>query len=248
MNNTQHTEHTSRAIVVEHMRKQYSVHNAAHTAITVLDDISFSIAEGMRTVITGESGSGKTTLLSLLSGLDTCDAGTVSLHGTEITQLKERERARFRLQNIGFVFQYHYLLQDFSALGNVMLPLLMIGTGTTIAKKEALNMLAFVGLSERAHHKPIQLSGGECQRVAIARALVHSPRIVLADEPTGSLDTKNSEHLRNILCSLAQEKHTTLIIATHDRDFISIADAHFHLQDGTISLAGNTTEVESSCI
>lgn len=202
--------------------------------IEVLQDISFDILKHTRTVISGESGSGKTTLLSIISGLDACDSGSIFIDGVEISTLSEQDRAVFRLSRIGFIFQHHYLLQDFTALGNVMLPLLMNGQKKKQAQEKARYMLSRVGLEKRTDHTPLRLSGGECQRVAIARAIVHSPCLILADEPTGALDTRNSEHIQAILTTLVDEAKATLIIATHETSFLSIAHSNIHLEDGAV--------------
>ncbi len=213
----------------------HKCYHKKHTEpIEALKNISLNIYKQTHTVISGESGSGKTTLLSIISGLDVCDSGSICIDEAEISKLSEQERAVFRLSRIGFVFQHHYLLQDFTALGNVMLPLLMNGYSKKHAKEKARHMLVRVGLEKRTDHRPIRLSGGECQRVAIARAIVHSPCLILADEPTGALDTRNSKHIRTMLCALVDEENATLIVATHDRSFLSIAHSHIHLKDGAV--------------
>lgn len=200
--------------------------------IPVLNDISLNIPLGSKTVITGESGSGKTTFLSLIAGLDTIDSGEITIGNTKINTLNEKKRSRFRLRHIGFVFQYHYLLSDLSAQENVMIPLLMSGVEKKMAGERATNMLYKIGMKNRASHYPAQLSGGECQRIAIARALVHNPTVVLADEPTGALDSKNSQIIRDILGELVELQKTTLIIASHDYDFLSIANIRCNIKDG----------------
>lgn len=211
-----------------------SPNTSPNTKIQVLENISFAVAEGRCAVISGQSGSGKTTLLSVLSGLEPCSAGAVRVAGTQISDLSEEERARFRLRSVGFVFQHHYLLQDFTALGNVMLPLLMAGESKKRAEEKAREMLLHVGLAGRLSHRPVELSGGECQRVAVARAVVQKPAVVFADEPTGALDTRNSETIRALLKELTKTLGTTLIVATHDKSFARIADAHLELRDGRI--------------
>ncbi len=203
--------------------------------IEVLKNISFEVCRQTHTVITGESGSGKTTLLSMISGLDASDSGSICVDGVEVSGLTEQARARFRLATIGFVFQHHYLLQDFSALGNVMLPLLMNGEKKREAREKARNVLVRVGLEKRTTHTAKQLSGGECQRVAVARAIVHSPSLILADEPTGALDARNSEYIRTMLSELVSEAKATLVVATHDNTFLSIAHSHIHLEDGSLA-------------
>ena len=212
----------------------YKSYTTGKNTVEVLKGISFCIAQGKKAVITGESGSGKTTLLSVVSGLDNINSGSILIKDAEISKAKENARAKIRLAHIGFVFQHHYLLQDFTALGNVMIPLVMLGYKKSVAKEKSLAILERVGLTHRKNHFPTQMSGGECQRTAIARALVHSPALVLADEPTGALDNKNSENIREILSTLVEEQQTTLLIATHDTDFISIADMHWHFEEGVI--------------
>ncbi len=202
--------------------------------LPVLNNITFRLVERSKTIITGESGSGKTTFLSVLAGLDTIDNGEIIIRETELHTLNEKKRAEFRLKNIGFVFQYHYLLSDLTALENVMIPLLMLGTKKVDAEEQAENIIAKMGMKQRSNHYPAQMSGGECQRIAIARALVHKPKVLLADEPTGSLDSKNSKIIRDILSELVVEQNSTLIVASHDKDFLSIADIHCYLEDGKL--------------
>lgn len=204
--------------------------------VVVFQHLTFEIAQGKKVVVTGESGSGKTTLLSILSGLDDIDSGSITIDTVCISHSNEELRAKFRLFNIGFIFQYHYLLQDFTALENVMLPLKMMNVPPKEVEARAKHILSKVGMSHRLTHIPSQMSGGECQRTAIARALVHNPLLVLADEPTGALDSNNSKIIRNLLHELVVEQKTTLILASHDRDFLEIADIHWHVsQDGMLS-------------
>lgn len=217
------------------LHQVYKTYGNTHQTIEVLQGISLSIDATTRVVISGESGSGKTTLLSVISGLDTIDSGNITIAHTNISELNEEKKAEFRLSHLGFVFQYHYLLQDFNALGNVMLPLQMSGMKKKNASEQAHEMLEKVGLAHRHTHYPSQLSGGECQRVAIARAMVHKPTLILADEPTGALDSKNSIIIRDLLCQLVEEQSCTLLIASHDKNFLPIADQHFMFQaDGTL--------------
>ncbi len=220
--------------VAIYIKDVYKTYGKGNNIISVLSNVSVIVEKGTTIVVTGESGSGKTTLLSIVSGLDNIDSGVIQIGDFTVSQATERERSFFRLKNIGFVFQYHYLLEDFNALENVMLPLQMLGYKKQEAMDKAEEILMKIGLWERAFHHPSQLSGGECQRTAIARALVHRPNVIFADEPTGALDTKNSENIRTMLSTLAKEYGTTLFIATHDEDFLYIADIHYHLQDGII--------------
>ena len=213
----------------------YKSYGKKEQQVDVLQGISLGITQGSKVVVTGESGSGKTTLLSIVSGLDNLDKGTVTIADTIISHCNESQRARFRLSHIGFIFQHHYLLQDFSAVDNVVIPLLMLGVPKKEATERASVILEKIGLAHRYTHLPTQLSGGECQRVAIARALVHEPLLVLADEPTGALDNKNSKNIRELLSMLVEEHNATLLVATHDNDFLSIADTHYHFtSDGII--------------
>ncbi len=202
--------------------------------LPVLNNVTFRLIERSKTIITGESGSGKTTFLSILAGLDTIDNGEIIIHETKLHTLNEQKRAEFRLKNIGFVFQYHYLLADLNALENVMIPLLMLGVKKTDAEEQAEVIIAKMGMKQRTTHYPAQMSGGECQRIAIARALVHKPKILLADEPTGALDSKNSKIIRDLLSELVVEQNSTLIVASHDKEFLTIADIHCYIEDGKL--------------
>ena len=203
--------------------------------LQVLKDIDLTIRRGEVVSIVGPSGAGKTTLLHVLGTLDTPDSGIVRIGGEVVTELKEKDLADFRNRHIGFVFQFHQLLPEFTALENVMIPALIAGTSKSKAKEKALRLLDMLGLAERREHKPSQLSGGEKQRVAVARALVNDPDVVLADEPSGSLDTKNKEDLHRLFFDLRDRLGQTFVIVTHDESLASITDRTIHMLDGRIS-------------
>jgi lipoprotein-releasing system ATP-binding protein len=185
-------------------------------------------------VITGESGSGKTTLLNLVAGLDAPSNGAILFEGTDLGGLSETELAVFRSRNLGFVFQFHYLMRDFTALENVMMPALIAGEAASRARERSTRLLMEVGLSDRADHYPPQLSGGEQQRVAVARALTNDPSIVLADEPTGNLDERNSTAVEDLLFELVGRHGVTLLMVTHDRRLAARGDRRLVLAHGVL--------------
>ena len=202
--------------------------------IRALDGVNLDIEPGEFLAIVGPSGSGKSTLLHQIGILDTPTSGTILLNGVDITKMSDRERSKTRNRELGFIFQYHHLLPDFNALENVMMPLLIKGTKHSKAKKIALELLEEVGLGDRIHHKPNQLSGGENQRVAIARALANSPSIVIGDEPTGNLDSKKSDSIYELLRKLNREHNQTFILVTHDERMAAKTDRIIRLVDGRI--------------
>lgn len=202
--------------------------------LEVLKGIDLVINKGEVVSIVGPSGAGKTTLLQIMGTLDKADAGTVLLNGTDLSRLKEKELAAFRNRQIGFVFQFHQLLPEFTALENVMIPALIAGTSSSDATKKAKETLDFLGLSERASHKPSELSGGEKQRVAVARALINNPSVILADEPSGSLDTQNKEELHRLFFDLRDRLGQTFVIVTHDESLASLTDRTIHMKDGKV--------------
>lgn len=204
-------------------------------SLQVLKGIDLTIDKGEVVSIVGPSGAGKTTLLQIMGTLDKPDAGRIILNNVEVNRLKDKEQAAFRNKEIGFVFQFHQLLPEFTALENVMIPALINGTSGRNARKEAEAMLDFLGLSERASHKPTELSGGEKQRVAVARALINHPSVVLADEPSGSLDTQNKEELHRLFFELRDKLGQTFVIVTHDESLAAQTDRTIHLIDGRIS-------------
>lgn len=203
-------------------------------SLQVLKGIDLTIDKGEVVSIVGPSGAGKTTLLQIMGTLDKPDIGRILLNGTEINRLKERELAAFRNREIGFVFQFHQLLPEFTALENVTIPALIQGVSSGEARRRAVEMLEFMGLSERASHKPAELSGGEKQRVAVARALINHPSVVLADEPSGSLDTHNKEELHRLFFELRDKLGQTFVIVTHDEGLASQTDRTIHMLDGRI--------------
>lgn len=202
--------------------------------LQVLKGIDLNIDKGEVVSIVGPSGAGKTTLLQIIGTLDRADSGRVIINGTDVSRMKEKEQSAFRNKEIGFVFQFHQLLPEFTALENVTIPALIKGVSATDARKQALEMLNFLGLSDRASHKPAELSGGEKQRVAVARALINNPAVVLADEPSGSLDTKNKEELHNLFFELRDKLGQTFVIVTHDEGLAGQTDRTIHMLDGRI--------------
>lgn len=202
--------------------------------LQVLRGIDMQIQQGEVVSIVGPSGAGKTTLLQIMGTLDAPDSGRVLINGEEIGRLKERELSAFRNRHIGFVFQFHQLLPEFTALENVIIPALIAGRKPSEATTASLDMLRLMGLEERASHKPNELSGGEKQRVAVARALINHPSVVLADEPSGSLDSHNKEELHQLFFDLRDRLGQTFVIVTHDEGLASLTDRTIHLKDGMV--------------
>lgn len=205
-----------------------------YDALEVLRGVSLSVGEGEVVSIVGASGAGKTTLLQILGTLDRADSGSLLIDGVEVLSLGEKATAELRNQKIGFVFQQHQLLPEFTALENVCVPALIGGKSFAEAKGRGLELLRLLGLEERQSHKPSQLSGGECQRVAVARALMNEPKVIFADEPSGSLDTKNKEELHKLFFDLRAKLGQTFVIVTHDVELAERADRMITIEDGVV--------------
>lgn len=203
-------------------------------SLEVLKGIDLEINKGEIVSIVGPSGAGKTTLLQIMGTLDRPDTGRVFIDDTNVNQMKEKALSAFRNKSIGFVFQFHQLLPEFTALENVMIPAFIAGVSGKEAENRALEILQFMGLTERASHKPNELSGGEKQRIAVARALINNPAVILADEPSGSLDTHNKEELHQLFFELRDRFGQTFVIVTHDEGLANITDRTIHMVDGMI--------------
>ncbi len=204
-------------------------------SLQVLKGIDLQIEKGEVVSIVGPSGAGKTTLLQIMGTLDAPDSGKVWINGSDVLTLKEKQLSAFRNQHIGFVFQFHQLLPEFTAIENVMIPAFIAGRSRMDAFDVAKELLAMMGLSDRAEHKPNELSGGEKQRVAVARALINHPDVILADEPSGSLDSKNKAELHQLFFDLRDRLGQTFVIVTHDEGLATLTDRTIHMKDGVIS-------------
>ena len=209
-------------------------------SLQVLKGIDLHIDRVEVVSIVGPSGAGKTTLLQIIGTLDRPDSGSVCVDGIDTTTLSQKALADFRNRHLGFVFQFHQLLPEFSALENIMIPAYIGGKGSKQAKERAIELLQFMGLSDRASHKPAELSGGEKQRVAVARALINSPAVILADEPSGSLDTRNKQELHQLFFDLRDRYGQTFVIVTHDEELAALTDRTLHMRDG--KWVGNSLE------
>ncbi|MBR4306971.1 MAG: ABC transporter ATP-binding protein [Bacteroidaceae bacterium] len=203
-------------------------------SLEVLKGIDLDIERGKVISIVGSSGAGKTTLLQIMGTLDEADSGSVIIDGVDVMKLNDAQRSAFRNKHMGFVFQFHQLLPEFTALENVMIPALIGGMSSGEAMRKAKETLAFLGLAERASHKPAELSGGEKQRVAVARALINDPAVIFADEPSGSLDSKNKEELHQLFFDLREKLGQTFVIVTHDEGLAQLTDRTIHMVDGRI--------------
>lgn len=223
---------TNTILETVHLRKIYE---SGPARVEVLRGISLQVRAGEIVVIMGPSGVGKSTLLNMIGTLDKPSDGKIFINGDDVSQFPEKKLARFRNQHIGFIFQFHYLLPEFTALENVLMPRMVKDKDWKSAEQHAVNLLAEVGLENRLFHKPNQLSGGEQQRVAIARAFMNRPKLILADEPTGDLDTQNSQALFKLILGLNQKYRQTFIIVTHNEMFAEQAHRIIHLYDGAIA-------------
>ena len=217
----------------ENLCKSYQMHKKLR--LDVLKDVSMEIEANKISVIVGASGAGKSTLLHLLGALDRPDSGQIFYKDDNIFTLSDDRLAKFRNTNIGFIFQFHHLLPEFTAIENVSIPQMISGISLSEAAKKSKELLSTIGLSERIDHKPAELSGGEQQRVAVARALANDPKIIFGDEPTGNLDSKNSESIHQLILELRDTLNVTFVIVTHNSNLVNLADKVFEIKDGKVS-------------
>ena len=222
----------NKIVIIRDLWKHYQ---SGNEQLQILKGLNLEITKGEFVSIVGASGSGKTTLLNLISALDTFDSGTIIVDGIKINTLTEKEFPEYRSKKIGFIFQHHNLLTEFTAIENILIPLLIQRVDRKIAYKKSLELIERIGLKERSHHKPGELSGGEKQRIAVARALITQPALIVADEPTGNLDKRNAEHLWDLFKSLQKERQQTVILVTHDYDIAKKADKIYQLKDGVLT-------------
>jgi lipoprotein-releasing system ATP-binding protein len=220
-------------------------------SLQVLKGIDLHIDKSEVASIVGPSGAGKTTLLQIIGTLDKPDTGTVHVDSVDVTTLSQKALADFRNHHLGFVFQFHQLLPEFTAIENIMIPAFIAGTSQKAAKERATELLQFMGLNDRAHHKPNELSGGEKQRIAVARALVNNPAVILADEPSGSLDSKNKKELHQLFFDLRDRFGQTFVIVTHDETLATLTDRTIHMRDGLLEtpvVCNSPTNITSPAI
>jgi lipoprotein-releasing system ATP-binding protein len=225
----------NKLITADNLIKSYQ--NNKKMKLEVLKSVSLEIVSNNISVIIGASGAGKSTLLHLLAGLDRPDSGSVYYNEQDIFKFNEEKLARFRNKNVGLVFQFHHLLPEFTALENVAIPQMIEGKSLNAASLKSKELLATVGLEERIDHKPAELSGGEQQRVAVARALANDPEVIFADEPTGNLDSANSEAIHNLIVGLRDKYKKTFVIVTHNKGLVKLADKVFEMKDGKLNLS-----------
>ncbi len=221
-------------IILEAKEIKKSFFKADEKRLNILKGVSIKIEKGKISVIVGASGAGKSTLLHILGGLDYPDSGEVLINTTNIFKLNDEKLSRFRNEKIGFVFQFHHLLPEFTAVENVAIPIMIAGVPKKKAIQRAVELLNTIGLKERVNHKPSELSGGEAQRVAVARALANNPEIIFADEPTGNLDSQNSELMHELFRDLKDKFGVTLLIVSHNPELIKIGEKVFEMKDGNI--------------
>ena len=219
-------------ISIKDLRKTYRTESES---LTILNDLSIDIEKGKKIVIAGESGSGKSTFLNIVGALDNASAGSIIVGPYNVGQMDEEDAAEYRNRFLGLIFQFHYLLKDFTALENVYLPAFMAGVNKKEAEEKALKLLDDVGLSSRVNHLPSELSGGERQRVAVARALINDPQVILADEPTGNLDPANAVMIGDLLFSMADKYQKTLLLVTHDMNLASKGDKIYTIKEGKLN-------------
>ena len=217
----------TKMISAKNIRKNYD-------NLQVLKGVDVEINKGEVVSIVGKSGAGKSTLLHIIGTLDSADSGTLAINGQVINQFKNKELSNFRNKNIGFVFQFHHLLPEFTAIENVLMPALIQKSAERKAQNRAMELLDYLGLKDRMNHKPNQLSGGEAQRVAVARALINEPLVIFADEPTGNLDTATSQDLHQLFLKLKKEMNQTFVIVTHNLELAALSDRYITMADGLI--------------
>jgi lipoprotein-releasing system ATP-binding protein len=215
------------------MIKAINIHKS-YGILNVLKGVSIVIDKSEIISIVGASGAGKTTLLHIIGTLDRANSGTLEINGTNISTLSDKKLADFRNKNIGFVFQFHHLLPEFTALENICIPAFIAGVPKLVAEEKAIELLSFLGLSERMDHKPSELSGGEQQRVAVARALINNPAVILADEPSGNLDSATAKELHQLFFTLREKFNQTFVIVTHNEELANMADRKLVMRDGNI--------------
>lgn len=221
----------NKIIEIQNLEKTYKTDSET---LTILKNLDLTVEEGRKIVIVGESGSGKSTLLNIIGGIDTATAGFVKAGKWELSKLKEKELSEYRSSYLGLIFQFHYLLKDFTALENVFMPAYIAGVPKKTAVEKARQLLSEVGVLERADHLPSQLSGGERQRIAVARSLINDPQLILADEPTGNLDPANAALIGELLFSMVEKYNKTLLLVTHDMKLAENGDIRYSIKDGKL--------------